>query len=70
MTICRIEKENEKQLPYFDLTGKILNCCFEVMKELGPGFLEGVYKNALFIVMKQNGLNVETKAIIRSDIQR
>jgi GxxExxY protein len=29
------------------------------MKELGPGFLEGVYKNALLITMRQKGLKVE-----------
>ncbi len=33
-----------KELSYYELTGTILNCCFEVMKELGPGFLEKVYK--------------------------
>ncbi len=36
--------EQDKKLPHFELTGSILNCCFEVMKELGPGFLENVYK--------------------------
>ena len=45
--------EQDKKLPHFELTGSILNCCFEVMKELGPGFLENVYKNALLIAMKQ-----------------
>jgi hypothetical protein len=39
--ICRIKKENN--LPYFALTGEILSCCFDVMKELGSGFLERVY---------------------------
>ena len=29
------------------------------MKELGPGFLERVYKNALLIAMRQKGLSVE-----------
>ena len=39
--------EKEKKLPHFELTGAIMQCCFEVMKELGPGFLERIYKNAL-----------------------
>jgi hypothetical protein len=34
--------KEEKDLPYSDLTGAILGCCFEVMKELGTGFLERV----------------------------
>ena len=53
------DEERENHLPHFELTRIILNCCFEVMKELGPGFLERVYKNALFIAMKQKGLQVE-----------
>ncbi|MBM3184460.1 MAG: GxxExxY protein [Chlamydiae bacterium] len=31
------------------------------MKELGPGFLERVYKNALLITMREKGLHVETE---------
>lgn len=32
---------------YEDLTGKILEACFEVSKELGVGFVESVYEKAL-----------------------
>lgn len=53
--------EQNKKLPHFELTGSILNCCFEVMKELGPGFLENVYKNALLIAMRQKGLKIESE---------
>ena len=53
--------KEEKELPYSDLTGAILGCCFDVMKELGPGFLEKIYKNALLIVMRQKGLQVEVE---------
>ena len=31
------------------------------MKELGPGFLERVYKNALLMAMRQKGLHVEVE---------
>jgi GxxExxY protein len=51
----------DKKLPHFELTGSIMNCCFEVMKEVGPGFLENVYKNALLIAMRQKGLQVEVE---------
>ena len=51
--------EQDKKFPYFQLTGIILNCCFEVMNELGPGFLENVYKNALLIALRQKGQQVE-----------
>jgi GxxExxY protein len=53
--------EEEKKLPHYELTGTIMQCCFEVMKELGPGFLERIYKNALLIAMKQKGLQVEVE---------
>jgi len=53
--------QNKNGLVHFELTGTILSCCFEVMKELGAGFLESVYKNALFIAMKQKGMNVFTE---------
>lgn len=53
--------KEEKELPYSELTGSILGCCFEVMKELGPGFLERVYKNALLMAMRQKGLQVEVE---------
>ncbi len=53
--------DKEEELPHFALTGEILGCCFEVMKELGPGFQENVYKNALLIAMREQGLQVETE---------
>ncbi len=53
--------EEGKKLLHQELTRLILSCCFEVMKELGPGFQERIYKNALLIVMKQRGLEVEVE---------
>ncbi len=55
------DEEKESCLPHFELTRTILGCCFDVMKELGPGFQERVYKNALLIAMKQEGLQVEVE---------
>ena len=42
-----------QKLPHHELTSTILECCFEVMNELGIGFLESVYKNALFIALRE-----------------
>ena len=42
-----------------ELTGKILAACFEVSNELGCGFLESVYQNALIIALQEKGLTVE-----------
>lgn len=40
-----------------DLTGKILEACFEVSNELGAGFLESVYEKSLFVALKQKELD-------------
>jgi GxxExxY protein len=45
-----------KDLKYREITDKILNCFYDVYNELGYGFLEKVYENALFFELKQNGL--------------
>ncbi len=50
--------ENKTELPHSDISEIIIGCCFEIMKELGAGFLENVYKNALFIAVKQKKLRV------------
>ena len=41
------------------LTARILAACFEVSNELGCGFLESVYQNALTIALQNKGLTVE-----------
>jgi GxxExxY protein len=43
------------------LTETILGCCFDVMNELGIGFLEAVYKNALYLCLMEKGLSVVTE---------
>lgn len=43
------------------LTEIILGCCFDVMNELGVGFLESVYKNALVVALEQKGLSVRSE---------
>jgi GxxExxY protein len=48
----------EKML-YEDLTYKIIGCCMEVHKELGKGFSEIVYKDALEIEFNMNGIEKE-----------
>ncbi|CAN5178928.1 GxxExxY protein [soil metagenome] len=40
-----------------ELTGKILEAGFEVIRELGAGFLESVYEKSLLIALRQKGLN-------------
>jgi GxxExxY protein len=46
---------------HYEITDKILEACFEVAKELGSGFLESVYQNALVIALEQKGLEITTE---------
>lgn len=48
-----------------ELTGKILQACFEVSNELGIGFLESVYQNSLLIALRQKGLKAEKEADLK-----
>lgn len=48
-----------------ELTGKILQACFEVSKELGSGFLESVYEKALVVALQQKGLEVKTQVPLK-----
>ena len=54
-----MKDEKRNDLPHYEITGQILNCCFEVIKELGSGFQERIYKNALLITLRQKGLQVD-----------
>src|SRR5262245_39383490 len=51
----------DPKLPHSQLSSSILRSCFEVMNELGIGFLESVYKNALFFALRDKGLLVESE---------
>ena len=43
------------------LTEKIIGCCFEVHKHLGPGFLENIYSKALQHQLTLEGLTFEVE---------
>lgn len=42
-----------------ELTGRIIGCAIAVHKELGPGFLESVYEEALAIEFERGGLQFQ-----------
>ena len=48
-----------------DLTNQILKTYYDVYNELGYGFLEKVYQNALFIELKNRGFRVEAEKQIK-----
>lgn len=49
---------------YKELTDEILHAFYQVHYKLGFGFLEKVYKNALFLELKEIGLKCETEKSI------
>ena len=57
----RIEEITSRGMLHEELTGKILEASFEVMRELGAGFLEGVYQNALLIALRQKSIKAEAR---------
>jgi len=42
-----------------ELTEAIIRTFYEIYNELGHGFLESVYEEAMFRVLKQNGVSVQ-----------
>ncbi len=48
-----------------ELTDKIINACITVHKELGPGFLESIYHNALKIELERRNLVVESEKEVK-----
>jgi GxxExxY protein len=56
--------QSSKSFLHGDITEKILEAAFEVSKELGSGFLESVYKNAMVIALREKGLRVEIEKLI------
>ena len=51
------------------LTERIIGCCFRVHRELGPGFNERTYHNALRLALKQEGLKYQTEKAFKVSYQ-
>jgi len=49
----------ERELPFKELTHKVIGCAMEVHRVLGPGFQEYIYHRALAIEMKNAGIKFE-----------
>ena len=50
---------DEHRYPQSELTQRIIRTFFQVYNELGYGFLESVYENAMCIALKGEGFSVE-----------
>ena len=47
------------------LTRSIIGCAFEVINELGSGFLESVYEKAMMIALSEAGFSVQSQKPIK-----
>ncbi|MBN8680016.1 MAG: GxxExxY protein [Chitinophagales bacterium] len=54
-------------MKHAELTSRIIQVFYQVYNELGYGFLEKVYQNALFYALQQEGIKVEAhrKILVR-----
>jgi GxxExxY protein len=53
-----LQDGQDKTLKYAEITQAVIGCAFEVINELGAGFLESVYEKALLVALRQRGLSV------------
>jgi len=47
-----------------ELSNRIIGCCINVHRALGPGFLEKVYEEAVAIELAKNGLKFERQKLV------
>jgi GxxExxY protein len=55
----------EDKILYRDLSYRIVGLAIQVRKELGFGFLEKVYENAMMVVLRENGIIAEQQVPIK-----
>jgi len=60
---------NADERRYDDVTHRIIACAFAVSNELGVGFLEKVYENAMVVALTKSGLTVIQQAPIKVHFQ-
>jgi GxxExxY protein len=54
----------KRGLLHGEISNRIIGVFFQVYNELGPGFLEAVYANAMFVALTDAGLRVEREVPI------
>ncbi len=59
MDLQDLQDDCRSDFQYGEITEKIIGCAFEVINELGTGFLESVYEKALAIALHDKGFRVQ-----------
>jgi len=65
MDLLNIKNTNDDFLVPKELTDIILTCFYQVYNDLGYGFLERVYQNALYFALIDEGLKCEVEKSIQ-----
>ena len=52
-----MQDEQDIRLLHEDFTKSVIGCAFDVINELGAGFLESVYEKALLLALREKGLS-------------
>ncbi len=58
------EAQRLTEVDYNSITSRIIKCCIEVHKELGPGLMESVYEECTNHLMIKNGLYVQRQILL------
>lgn len=51
------QDEQDTGLKHEQITKNVIGCAFEVINELGAGFLESVYEKSMLLALQQKGLS-------------
>ena len=65
MDLLNINNDSESKLLHKELTDIIISCFYQVYNDLGYGFLERVYQNALYYALIDKGLKCEAEKSIK-----
>jgi len=58
-------QDQPNKLKFEEITRAVIGCAFEVVNELGVGFLESVYEKALLLALRQKGVVVTAQYPIK-----
>ncbi|MFZ4394797.1 MAG: GxxExxY protein [Kiritimatiellia bacterium] len=60
-----VQDKQDGGLKHGNITQAVIGCAFEVMNELGAGFLESVYEKAMVLALRQKGMTVAAQQPVR-----
>lgn len=53
------------EMQHRELSEKVIECCLDVIRELGSGFLESVYEKALLVALASKGMAVRSQVPLK-----